>query len=258
MWFFFSNEEFELIKQTNQSNVIIGATVEESTLGQKRGAKAVIARVRKAIETGVYVHGEQIPPERELATAFGAARSTIRKALNELEKDGFVVRRVGSGTFVDYNGPLQGSTGEIADLISPLQLIDARIAVEPYMARLAALHATQRDMDAIEAILSRLEACNGDKELFSRGDAEFHLSIARCARNPLLLHVYEQINDIRSRPLWAAIKEKVLTPEQITFYSAQHREIFEALRRRDARKVSDLIRGHLDKARQDLIGAHSW
>ena len=78
-----------------------------------------------------------------------------------------VVRRVGSGTFVTYRGPLQSQTGEVADFISPLQLIDARFAIEPHMARLAALHATGRDLERLADVLLRLENAGGDKEVLS-------------------------------------------------------------------------------------------
>src|SRR5690606_5103728 len=125
--------------------------------GVGRGAAAITARLRRAIETGVYSDGDQLPPERQLATAFGTARSTIRKALHQLESEGLVSRRLGSATFVSYAGPPERPSGDITDLISPLQLIEARMAVEPYMTRLAAIHATRRDLDMMETILARLE-----------------------------------------------------------------------------------------------------
>src|SRR5918996_5782999 len=72
-----------------------------------KSANAITARLRHAIETGVFADGDQLPPERQLAVAFGTARSTIRKALDQLEQKNLVVRRVGSGTFVSYQGPVQ-------------------------------------------------------------------------------------------------------------------------------------------------------
>jgi DNA-binding FadR family transcriptional regulator len=225
--------------------------------GMGRGAGAITARLRRAIETGVFADGEQLPPERQLATAFGTARSTIRKALNQLEKKGMVARRVGSGTFVNYAGPLQTATADVADLTSPLQLIEARFAVEPYMARLAAIHASARDLASMEAVLTRLESCGGDKGVFTRWDSEFHVLLARCSRNPLLLQIYQTINSVRSHAQWNAMKEQILTPEQIEAYNVQHRAIYEALCQRDSQKVAASIEQHLEKARQDLIGAKS-
>ena len=100
----------------------------DAALAPSLGAGSITARLKRAITTGVYADGDRIPPERQLALAYSAARSTVRRALDQLEDDGLVVRRVGSGTFVTYAGPFSGNTGEIADLISPLQLIEARLA----------------------------------------------------------------------------------------------------------------------------------
>lgn len=235
------------------------ATADQSDaiLSASPGVSSIVGRLRRAIMTGVYADGDRIPPERNLAAVFGAARSTIRKALDQLEADGLIVRRVGSGTFVNFAGPVGGHTDEVADFISPLQLIDARMAVEPYMARLAALHATQRDLEAMGAVLGRLEAAGSDKNAFTEHDVQFHLCLARSSRNPLLLHVYGEINQVRARGQWDAMKEKILTSRQIAAYNRQHRQIYEALCRRDAQAVAELITEHLEKARQDLIGAHS-
>src|SRR6185503_384183 len=151
-----------------------------------RGANSITSRLRRAIEMGVYADGDQLPPERQLAVAFGTARSTIRKVLDQLEQKGLVVRRVGSGTFVNYQGPILDSMADVTDLISPLQLIEARSAIEPQMTKLAALHASTRDLSAMEKVLLALEDSTDDQDAFTRLDSEFHLGIARCSRNPLL------------------------------------------------------------------------
>ena len=119
--------------------------------------------------------GDQLPPERELAVTFSAARSTVRRALDQLERAGLVSRRLGSGTFVTASAQADAGSGDVADLVSPLQLIEARFAVEPYTTRLAVLNATRRDLDDMETVLTRAEACGDDKDEFSRWDAEFHL-----------------------------------------------------------------------------------
>lgn len=226
-------------------------------LSPGRGAGAITARLRNAIETGVYSDGDQLPPERQLATAFDAARSTIRKALNQLETAGLVQRRIGSGTYVTYSGPISEQGDEIIDLVSPLQLIEARFAIEPYMTRQAALHATKRDLENIEVILVRLEGSRNDEPAFSRWDSEFHQQLARCSRNPLIVRLYQNINEVRSHAQWRAMRRTILTPEQIDTYNAQHREIYDALCERDLKTASKRIEEHLEKARQDLIGAES-
>jgi len=223
-----------------------------------RGVGAISASLRRAIETGAYGDGDQLPPERELAATFQAARSTVRRALDQLEQAGLVSRRLGSGTYVTATAASEAADGlAVADLISPLQLIEARFAVEPHTTRLAVLHATRRDLGDMEIVLSRSEASGGDKDAFSRWDAEFHLLIARASRNPLLVNVYSQINAVRLHAQWNAMKEQVLTPDAIAEYNAQHRDIHQALDQRDAQLAQRLVTEHLEKARSVLLRANS-
>lgn len=231
----------------------IATDIEEFVGGSARTTSVIAARLTHAIETGVYGDGDQLPAERQLALAFGTARSTIRKVLDQLEQKNLVVRRAGAGTFVNYAGPVHQGTEDIADLVSPLQLIETRFAVEPYMTRLAAVHATARELDTIEAVLARLENTT-DQSLFTQLDSEFHLELARCSRNPLIVRIYQQVNMVRLHAQWDRMKTLVLQPEKIRIYNQQHRQLYEALRQRDAQAASEIMTKHLEQARQDLMG----
>jgi DNA-binding FadR family transcriptional regulator len=146
---------------------------------------------------------------------------------------------------------------DVTDLISPLQLIEARLAIEPEMTRLAALHASTRDLDHMGQVLDQLESAADDQDRFTRLDTDFHLGIARCSRNPLLFRLYQQINTVRARAQWERMKEIILSRAKMELYNQQHRAIFSALRQREAQAAAELISRHLDTARQDLIGADS-
>ena len=220
-----------------------------------QGVGAISAYLRRAIETGAYSEGDRLPPERQLALTFDAARSTVRRALDQLERAGLVSRRLGSGTYVGASGSPHGA--DLADRISPLQLVEARLAVEPYTTRLAVLHATRRHLDDMEAVLAHGEDSINDKDSFSKWDGEFHLLIAHASGNPLLINVYRQINHVRLHAQWDAMKEKILTPDVIADYNRQHRAIFNALNERDAQRAFALITEHLEKARDDLVKANS-
>jgi DNA-binding FadR family transcriptional regulator len=222
-----------------------------------RGPRAISAYLQRAIETGAYSEGDRLPPERQLAATFQAARSTVRRALDQLERAGLVSRRLGSGTFVGATAASSGRTIDLADQVSPLQLIEARLAVEPFTTRLAVLHATRRNLDDMEVVLVHAEEGINDKDSFSKWDGEFHLLIANASGNPLLINVYRQINHVRLHAQWDAMKEKILTPEVIAAYNRQHRSIFNALNARDAQGAYTLITEHLEKARDDLVRADS-
>jgi GntR family transcriptional regulator len=52
------------------------------------------------IESGKLKNGDKIPSERDLAAEFNVSRMTARNAINHLEREGYVERKVGMGTFV--------------------------------------------------------------------------------------------------------------------------------------------------------------
>lgn len=62
--------------------------------------QTIAQTLRDQIETGVYNPGDRAPSENGLAARFGVSRPTAARALRELESEGLVVRRAGSGTYV--------------------------------------------------------------------------------------------------------------------------------------------------------------
>jgi len=220
-----------------------------------RGAAFIAGQLRQSIYDGVYGYGEQMPPERQLAEAFGASRSTVRNALRRLEEGGLVVRRVGSGTFVHY--AREGEPADIADVTSPLELIEARFAIEPHMTRLAAVNANRLDLDRLGEVLQRLERADDDAEQFTRADQAFHQHLAQCTHNPLFVGLYRQINEVRGHAQWLGTKDKILTPENIAKYNRQHRALYDALCARDVDGAMRIVSAHLEKARRDLLGVDS-
>ena len=220
-----------------------------------RGSAWITAQLRQAIMEGGYAHGEKLPAERQLASAFGASRTTIRTALDQLEVERLVTRRVGSGTFVNFRA--QGDTEDIAEQTSPLELIEVRLGIEPNMVRLAVMNATARDIERLTGVMERMEQASSDSEGFTLWDEEFHQAIADATRNPLMVWVYRQINAVRSHRQWNAMKDKVLTPARIAEYNAQHAALYEAIRTRDVEAAVAIVTNHLHYARRQLVGANS-
>jgi DNA-binding FadR family transcriptional regulator len=235
-----------------------GTTAEKPALvivDPVRGSAWITAQLRQAIIEGGYAHGEKLPAERQLASAYGASRTTIRTALDQLETERLVSRRVGAGTFVNFRP--QGDTEDIAELTSPLELIEVRLGIEPNMVRLAVLNATARDIERLAAAMARMEPSSGDSESFTLWDEEFHQLIAEATRNPLMVWVSRQINAARTKSHWNAMKDKVLTPGRIAEYNQQHSALYEAIRTRDIEAAVAIVTNHLHYARRQLMGANS-
>jgi GntR family transcriptional regulator/MocR family aminotransferase len=60
----------------------------------------VYLQLRAAIEQGTFAPGSKLPPSREHAQALGVARNTVLWALDRLRAEGYVVARVGDGSYV--------------------------------------------------------------------------------------------------------------------------------------------------------------
>ena len=91
------------------------------------GSAGIAAQLRRSISTGVYGFSDRLPAERHLAETFNVSRGTIREALRRLEELGMVTREIGSGTFVTYREFAEQTA--IADVTSPLELIDVRLSL---------------------------------------------------------------------------------------------------------------------------------
>jgi GntR family transcriptional regulator of arabinose operon len=60
----------------------------------------VYAALRREIQSGRWKRGDRLPSEAELVQAYGASRITVGRAVRDLQTEGFVERRAGSGTYV--------------------------------------------------------------------------------------------------------------------------------------------------------------
>ena len=220
----------------------------------KVGAGDIAIHLRRRITGGELLHGERLPPERAFADQFGVSRGTVRDALRRLEESGFVEKRPGSGTYVAWSDT---ETVSIAQSTSPLELIDTRYALEPQIVRLAVLNATEQALVKAERALEVMEHSEQDADSFSANDEAFHLVLAECTKNAMLVWITKRVSEVRKNAEWARMRQLTLSAEMIRRYNAQHREIFEAVRRRDAERGAAVMTAHLDLARRSLVRAAS-
>ena len=221
----------------------------------KVGAGDIAIQLRRQITGGVLLHGERLPPERAFADQYGVSRGTVRDALRRLEEGGFVEQRPGSGTYVTYSDSEQ--TASIAQVTSPLELIDTRFALEPEVVRLAVLNATEHTLEKVERALVAMEQARGARDPFAVADEAFHLALAECTKNSMLVWITKRVSEVRNNAEWSRMRRLTLSEEMIERYNRQHRAIFEAIRERDADRAAKAMKEHLALARQSLVAAAS-
>lgn len=89
----------------------------------------VYVTLRAWVRDGTYPPGSQIPTEPELCEIFGVSRITVRKAIEDLSRQGWLVRQQGRGTFVQLSAARQAASldlnearGHVADLAATTEV----------------------------------------------------------------------------------------------------------------------------------------
>lgn len=213
----------------------------------------VAAQIRALIAAGRLGPGDKLPPERELATALGVSRTSVRDAIRSLEVAGLVDPRQGEGTVVrelssdNLVAALAPALRSRPDLLA--DLLAVRKMIEPAMARDAARHATREELLAIDLILARQAERVEAGQLAIDEDTAFHDMIARASRNEVVLKVVDVLMDLvregRERSLQVRGRpEKSLRG---------HRQILDAIRRRDGEAAARAMLMHLEQIETILL-----
>ncbi|MEM7074761.1 MAG: FadR/GntR family transcriptional regulator [Pseudomonadota bacterium] len=223
---------------------------DDASHAYRSGAAEIAAAVRRDIASGVLQQHDRLPSERELSEVYGAARGTVRKALSALEDEGFVETRPGSGTYVVHQHKTLST--DAIESATPLEMMDARFALEPHICRLAVLHARRDDFDRLEALCIEMEACVDDPAAFSDADADFHRALVDSTRNGLLIWVIGQISSVRVQDDWNRMRKLTLDRQTIRAYNTQHRQILNAIRTREPERAASMMKEHLEAARLSL------
>lgn len=214
------------------------------------GSAEIASLIRRDIKTGELSAKERLPPERVLAETYRVARGTVREALNKLAEESLVEIRAGSGTYVTFDPAESG--GNVILSARPLELIDARFALEPHICRLAVLHASQGNLDELESLIVTMESNLNDPSAFSAADTAFHSLLAETTNNNLLIWIVSQINSVRTQKEWSNMRRVILNPITIGLYNEQHRAILNAIRQREPELAATAMKEHLEYARTSL------
>lgn len=184
----------------------------------------------------------RIPTERQLAETLGISRRSVRRALEVLEAEGLVWRRQGAGTFA----------GPRPDTLTALDAVDAnfsevmevRLRLEPQLAQLAALRASEAEIARMRDALARLEE-TGDADGRELWDSAFHREIARAAGNRFFLMIFDSMDRARHDDTWRALRERVRSKANLAQTTLQHRAIVAAIAAHDPVGAGSAMRLHL-------------
>jgi DNA-binding FadR family transcriptional regulator len=216
---------------------------------------AAIAQLRAFVADSAYKPGDRLPAERELCAALGLRRSELRKALAKLERDGTLWRHVGKGTFLAEPSiaSAQDDFGRLSQEVSPADAMRARAALEPALAREAALHASAVAITQLKLTAERARLAATWRE-YEALDNEFHRLIAAACGSTTLLALFDQLNTLRRMVSWGRIARSGSCPPADHTSFEQHDKIVETIAARDADGAQQAMRMHLRSVEDRLFG----
>jgi GntR family transcriptional repressor for pyruvate dehydrogenase complex len=214
----------------------------------KRGdglAQQVSKQILEMISDGELTPGDKLPAERTLAEQLGVSRNVLREAVRSLASLNVLEVRHGAGVFV-------GSL-EIADLIEPLEfavslersavkaLLEARQAMEPGIARLAAERIGSEQIAALRRLVHESDEHGGDPSRFLEIDVELHGMILGAADNPFLTRIMQSVGRLAR----TGREFTNPSPSMREVAIGDHHEIVTALELNDGDAAEAAMRRHL-------------
>lgn len=216
----------------------------------------IAQRIASAISLGMLSVGERLPPEADLASQFGIAVATLRKALAELRAEGIVETRRGrnGGTFV-VQSPFPSSETLRASLlrtstVALRDFFDEHAAVSGMSARLAAERTSpdSRTRLAEFAFQAREARTARDRAL---ADSRFHFEVAVLSQSQRLLTAEQRLQSELSPFLWSDGVSQASPQHAFT----EHLALVMAIEQRDAAEAERLALEHVGTNLQLVIDA---
>jgi len=215
----------------------------------------IVSQIQTLIEKGRLKHGDQLPPERELASIFTVSRHSVREAIRILEQKNILKSRPGSGTFII----LEDESSVVEFLAKAIQrekntlaeIFQFRELLEPQVAGLAARNATQKDILVLEDLLDRQQKERDNIMASKELDEKFHLALAKATGNSVLMQVVALFSHI----LLKSRHEYSQSPYRNKLSIHGHGEILGAVKVGDPTAAKKLMANHLHAIRELVLSS---
>jgi DNA-binding FadR family transcriptional regulator len=222
--------------------------------------RRVLDELGRRILAGHYPQQAALPTELQLSAEFGVSRTALREATKMLAAKGLVLARKRAGTIVQDASLWNRLDPDVLawmDAADPdpefvRGLVEARLAIEPAAAELAAQRATAGDLAGIEAGFLAMQAADpADLAAFTAGDVAFHVGVLTASHNP----VFAGLANLIGRALRSSVRLTTPASDDHRRAVQAHGDVLEAIRLRQPELARSRMRALIDIAALDLSTA---
>ena len=239
---------------------ILDVREERQALSRKVSSSEILVEsisdyLMDAVMQGNMRPGSKLPSDRELSARFGVGRTTLREALRVLSCLGIITILPGHGTYLASKNTgfhVSLSWAVLLGENSVDHLIDVRNELEAFSARLAAQNTAQNvdrnSSEELTGIYQKMKVAfdEADFKSFLDLDLDFHLAIARCSRNPIILDLLTTSR----RMLKFISRTGMVSMEDLRDIYNEHSDIFSAIIEQDGSRAQQMMVTHLANARK--------
>mgnify|MGYP003295626929 CR=1 FL=1 len=189
--------------------------------GTSKLYEQVLAQIESMILQGDFQKGDMLPSEKEIMDMTGVSRITVREALKKLGEAGVIETRKGKGSFVlmDRNDLIRDTESRDEYVKAFQHSTQVRCIIEPEVAKLAAMMATDDDIRLLE-------------ETLNNNSNDFHKVLVSIIRNPFINNLFAELQEIEEDKNLVNLIEPSEQKTIVPLIKNQHRKIFESIRDR--------------------------
>jgi DNA-binding FadR family transcriptional regulator len=223
-------------------------TLRLNTRGRSRKVAEIVAQsIAEYILHEDLKPGDALPNERVMTESLAVGRATLREGLRLLETQGVIVIRPGPGGGPVLRAPMPADLASSMTLmlqsmrVSFLQVVEARTAIEPEIARAAALERTEEQLEALREASAVLAASPAQPGEFRSAYHRFHELLGEMTANVVLQVLASTLRKV-SEPLHEQV---VWGPRSERAAVQTHLRLLAAIERRDGDATHDEIADHM-------------
>lgn len=208
--------------------------------------------------------GDPLMAEREMVERYGVSRGTLRESLRIIETYGLISIKTGpGGGAIVADGGSRALASVIALVLqvnraSFRSIVEAKVELEPLMARQAAERRDDNDLEVLRGSIERMKEAIDDDDAFAVQNDVFHAAVSWAAKNPVLYIVVASFGLIQER---TAIRPDLQRRNREAIVSAHH-GIYRAIRSGDAEIAEAAMKVHVrgfaeyaERAHGDVLDA---
>lgn len=222
-------------------------TLKPITIKKERISDQLKTILKQSILDGHFKAGDKFPPEVEIAQQYNVSKVSAREALRQMEAEGLILKKRGifGGSFVAEPGSEKMVEVVINAYlfggITAKDLSEFRRILEPGLARLAARHRTDEDLDAMKICIKEIEQSIRNKDPDQTKALSFHRLIADACHNAFISALMESLVKVFQQVL-AKTPDLETAKKDIKY----NKLFYECIKNRDGEKAEKAMADHFD------------